>query len=105
MKNAINIESPKAKNDVERSNTIIYKGEQSQKMNTITEEKKGKNNLETEIKQTLEQQPAEKSESFQEQFSSYTIKRKNVLHLEKYRNLTHKGNIYDSLDDEELEDE
>ena len=105
LKNAINIESPKAKNDVERSNTIIYNGNQSQKMNTITEEEKGKNNLETEIKQTLEQQPTEKSESFQEQFSSYTIKRKNVLHLEKYRNLTHKGNIYDSLDDEELEDE
>jgi len=44
LKNAINIESPKAKNDVERSNTIIYNGNQSQKMNTITEEEKGKIN-------------------------------------------------------------
>ena len=107
LKNVINDEPIKDNNDVERSNTIIYKGDQNKKFLDKTEEEKNKDNLnlETEIKETIEKQQTEKSESFQEQYSFHSIKRKTVLHLEKYRNLVHKGNIYDSLDDEELEDE
>ena len=45
-----------------------------------------------------------KNSSFEE-YSVYSIKRKNNVYYEKYRILTHKGNVYDSLDDEEFEDE
>ena len=45
-----------------------------------------------------------KNSSF-EDYSVYSIKRKNNVHYEKFRILTHKGNVYDSLDDEEFEDE
>ena len=44
-------------------------------------------------------------ESSNEEYSIYSIKRKNTLFYQKYRVLTHKGNVYDSLDDEEIEDE
>ena len=40
-----------------------------------------------------------------EDFSTHSIKRKNNVFYEKYRIIIHKGIIYDSLDDEELEDE
>ena len=39
-----------------------------------------------------------------EEYSSST-RRKNILYHEKYRILTHKASVYDSLNDEELEDE
>ena len=44
-------------------------------------------------------------ESFQEEQSFHVIKRKKVMHFEKERMILRKGPIYDSLDDEELEDE
>ena len=44
-------------------------------------------------------------DSSNEEYSIYSIKRKNTLYYQKYRILTHKTNIYDSLDDEEIEDE
>ena len=45
-------------------------------------------------------------ESFHnEEGSFHIIKRKKVIHFEKYRMISRKGPIYDSLDDEELEDE
>ena len=100
LKNMI-IEEPKTSNDVARSNTIIYKGEQK----VPTETDRGKKTSEKDKTITIEKQQSQKSESIQEQYSFHSIKRKSVIHLEKYRMLSHKGVIYDSLDDEELEDE
>jgi len=40
-----------------------------------------------------------------EEYSSKSIKRKNTIYYEKYRVLTHKASVYDSLDDEEIDDQ
>ena len=63
--------------------------------NIINNEKDINNNIEKE---------KEKSESSKE-YSFHSIKRKSILICEKYRKITRKGVVYDSLDDEELEDE
>ena len=105
LKKMISDESPEAKKDVERSNTIVYKGDKNEGSEVRTKEEKNENNLEKEISPTIEMQQTQKTDSYQEQYSFHSIKRKSVIHFEKYRMLTHKGVIYDSLDDEELEDE
>ena len=63
-------------------------------------------NTENEIKPSSNKdaQISPKVDSFHD-FSFHSIKRKKVIHLEKYRQIYHKGIIYDSLDDEEMEDE
>ena len=64
-------------------------------------------NIETEKQETekLEKKESSKSASFDDDYSNNSIKRKNAIYYEKYRILTHKGIVYDSLDDEEFEDE
>ena len=98
-------QTPGTKNNVTQSNTIVYMGGD----NDVTQNKKENENkeviIENEVEQTDDNQLNQKSESLQERYSSYSIQRKNALHFEKYRILSHKGVIYDSLDDEELEDE
>ena len=63
-------------------------------------------NTETEEHETTKTEKKEfsKSESF-EDFSINSIKRKNTIYYEKYRILQHKGIVYDSLDDEEVDDQ
>ena len=63
-------------------------------------------NIETEPQKTttIEKKEASKSESF-EDYSMNSIKRKNTIYYEKYRILQHKGIVYDSLDDEEIDDQ
>ena len=51
-----------------------------------------------------EKKSSSKSASFEE-YSMNSIKRKNTMYIEKYRIMTHKGIIYDSLDDEEIDDQ
>ena len=51
-----------------------------------------------------EKKSSSKSASFEE-YSMNSIKRKNTMYIEKYRIITHKGIIYDSLDDEEIDDQ
>ena len=46
-----------------------------------------------------------KKSTFEELLSVNSIKRKNTIYYEKYRVLTHKANVYDSLDDEEFDDQ
>ena len=105
LKNMIIGETPKAKDDVSRSNTIVYKGDANEGLATGTEDEKNKNILDKEKEITIGNQKTEKSESVNLEYSFHSIKRKGVIHLEKHRMLSHKGVIYDSLDDEELEDE
>ena len=103
LKRMIIEETPNSSNDISRSNTIIFKGNK----NADAEKENEKNNTNLEKEETFVsgKQERENSENFQEKFSFHSIKRKNVLHLEKYRIISRKGVIYDSLDDEELEDE
>ena len=63
-------------------------------------------NTETENQETVkpEKKESSKTSSFEEDYSPHSIKRTTIFY-EKYRILTHKGNVYDSLDDEEFEDE
>ena len=97
-------QTPKSKNDITHSNTIVYMGEDNNEARNKNENE-NKDNKENEIKTTIDNQQNQKSESMNEQYSTHSIQRKNALHFEKYRMLLHKGVIYDSLDDEELEDE
>ena len=61
-------------------------------------------NNEKDINNNIEKNEKEKSESSKE-YSFHSIKRKSIIICEKYRKITRKGAVYDSLDDEELEDE
>ena len=61
---------------------------------------------ETESPETTKTEKKESSKSVSsEEYSVNSIKRKNTIYIEKYRILTHKGIVYDSLDDEEFEDQ
>ena len=61
---------------------------------------------ETESHETTKTEKKESSKSVSfEEYSVNSIKRKNTIYIEKYRILTHKGIVYDSLDDEEFEDQ
>ena len=90
------------------SNKNIKKIRTLKDMNQINEYTTSKNKLkveeETHEDTKLDKKESSKSASF-EDFSMNSIKRKNVIHYEKYRIVTHKGLLYDSLDDEEFEDE
>ncbi len=46
-----------------------------------------------------------KKSTFEEFSQNNSIKRKNTIYYEKYRVLTHKASVYDSLDDEEFDDQ
>ena len=53
----------------------------------------------------MEKKLTKKSDESQEEQSFHVIKRKKVMHFENERTILRKGPLYDSLDDEELEDE
>ena len=56
--------------------------------------------------ENLENQNTLKSKkSTFEDYSTKSIKRKNTMYYEKYRVLTNKASVYDSLDDEEFDDQ
>ena len=94
------------------SNSETKKSNNSNKNNIqeqISEQTSSVKKLNTE-NETHENAPKQEKKEYSknssfEDFSTYSIKRKNNVYYEKYRILTHKGNIYDSLDDEEFEDE
>jgi len=77
-------------------------------INEFTEQKTSVKKLisENDTQDTIktEKKSSSKSASFEE-YSVNSIKRKNTMYIEKYRILTHKGIIYDSLDDEEIDDQ
>ena len=61
---------------------------------------------ETESHETTKTEKKESSKSVSsEEYSVNSIQRKKTIYIEKYRILTHKGIVYDSLDDEEFEDQ
>ena len=104
LKNMDIEQTPKSKNDITHSNTIVYMGEENKEPQNKSENEI-KDDKTNEEKSNIDNQQTQKSESLNEQYSTHSIQRKNALHFEKYRMLSHKGVIYDSLDDEELEDE
>ena len=104
LKNLDIEQTPKSNHDAGNTNTIVYMGAQNEGKENKNENENKEITTEKEIKPVVDKQQS-KSESLQEEFSFHSIKRKNALHFEKYRILSHKGVIYDSLDDEELEDE
>ena len=57
------------------------------------------------IKPLIIKKQTKKSSSSNEEYSFHSLKRKSIMICEKYRKLLHKGALYDSLDDEEFEDE
>ena len=61
------------------------------------------NNLES--KKTIKSIIGSTKNSSLEEHTTYSNKGKKMLYYEKYRILTHKPNLYDSLDDEEFDDE
>ena len=77
----------------------------SKKEKNLKEENKNEktNKKDSEKKIISKKETLSKDGSFDE-FSTKSIKRKNNMYNQKYRRLIHKGNIYDSLDDEEFED-
>ena len=83
------------------SNIILRINKNPEQMTTAQ-----KLTTETESHETtkIEKKESSKSVSFEE-YSVNSIKRKNTIYIEKYRILTHKGIVYDSLDDEEFEDQ
>ena len=97
-------QTPKSNKEAGNTNTIVYMGAQNEGKENKNENENKETTTEKEIKPVVDKQQT-KSESLHEEFSFHSIKRKNALHFEKYRILSHKGVIYDSLDDEELEDE
>ena len=90
------------------SNKNIKKIRTLKDTNQLSEYTTSMNKLNTE-EEAHEKTKTDKQESSKsvsdEDFSVNSIKRKNVIHYEKYRVITHKGLLYDSLDDEEFEDE
>ena len=103
------------KKEVSKSNNNLIKINQSSSNNldikkTSTNEKKQVANtplvLEDKSNENLENQNSLKTKkSTFEDYSSKSIKRKNTMYYEKYRILTHKASVYDSLDDEEFDDQ
>ena len=104
-KNLINFKSIKFElnknlNDLKKTNTISNVNIS----NLIPESKNKEKIIRLESKKTLKsKKDSSKNTSFGDSF--YSIKRKNTMYYEKFRILTHKKNVYDSLDDEEFEDE
>ena len=84
------------KKNKSNNNNIIINVNLSEQINSILKSNK------KEEKQENKKTDSSKSVS---DFSIHSIKRKNNIYYEKYRKIIHKGVIYDSLDDEELEDE
>ena len=104
LKQVIEEEQPVSKREITYSNTVVFQGQRKEELEKM-ENEIIKDNIEKEIKPKIEIKETKKSESYIEDYSFHSIQRKKVLHFEKYRMLSHKGVIYDSLDDEELEDE
>ena len=104
FKQIIEEEQPKSNREITHSNTVVFQGEHKEEIEK-DENEISKDKLDKDIKPKIEIKETKKSESYNEDYSFHSIQRKKVLHIEKYRMLSHKGVIYDSLDDEELEDE
>ena len=103
------------KREVSKSNNNLIKINQSSSNNldikkTSTNEKKQVANTPLVSKdktdENIENQNSLKSKkSTFEEYSTKSLKRKNTMYYEKYRILTHKASVYDSLDDEEFDDQ
>jgi len=103
------------KNNSEINNKSNLNFSQFTEKNNKKEEKKKKSKSnENETEKTLKTTKTNKTNNIEisnnlnpsfKIFSKNGIQRKNTLYLEKLRKITHKPNLYDSLDDEELEDE
>jgi hypothetical protein len=103
------------KNNSEINNKSNLNFSQFTEKNNKKEEKKKKSKSnENETEKTLKTTKTNKTNNIEisnnlnpsfKFFSKNGIQRKNTLYLEKLRKITHKPNLYDSLDDEELEDE
>jgi len=76
--------------------------------NSKKEEKQKNYNIENESEQTLKTTKTKNIELTKtiivSNIHSNTLQSKSTLFAEKYRNLIHKNNLYDSLDDEEIDD-
>ena len=76
--------------------------------NPKNEEKQKIDNMENESEQTLKTTKTRNIELTKtiigSNIKSNTLQSKTTLFAEKYRNLIHKNNLYDSLDDEEIDD-
>ena len=68
-------------------------------------EEKKEINIEKDKENNIQKKLTKKSDESQEEQSFHVIKRKKVMHFENERTILRKGPLYDSLDDEELEDE
>ena len=100
IKNMLCDNTNKTKKNMLHSNTITYTGDECE-----TKKETNLNNIENETKQIIENKEKKKNETFNVKYTFHRIKRKNAFHFERYRMLSRKGAIYDSLDDEEIEDE
>ena len=98
----------KEENNTTKSNELINISHNHLQDITKEENKKDETaeNLESKktIKSTKSMIDSSKNSSY-EDFSTYSIQRKKNIYYQKYRVLTHKKLVYDSLDDEEFEDE
>lgn len=76
--------------------------------NSIKEEKPKINNMENESEQTLKTTKTKNIDFTKtviiNNLHTNSLQNKPSLFVEKYRNLIHKNNLYDSLDDEEIDD-
>ena len=95
---SIKFELNKNLNDLKKTNIISNKNIS----NLLSESKSQEKIIKLESNKTLEsKKESSKNNSFEDSF--YSVKKK--MYYEKFRILSHKKNVYDSLDDEEFEDE
>ena len=104
MKIASVNETPKKNTEFSDLNAVgIHNVIQNQSLGNKTEN--NLINIEKDTKPIIAKKATKKSVSFNEEYPFHEIKRKSIITLDKFRKIIHKGPIYDSLDDEELEDE
>ena len=95
---------------INEQNNNLKKENSTNNINTVEHITNIEKNKTLDKNENIESKKALKSEkclieSSNEEYSIYSIKRNKTLYYNKYRILMHKSNLYDSLDDEELEDE
>jgi len=109
MKNIKNNEENKSNNNLlkisqslKNFNFVTKKTSSNEKMQVINSPLSLKNKSDENLEN---QNSINTKKSTFEEYSSKSIKRKNTIYYEKYRVLTHKVSVYDSLDDEEFDDQ
>jgi len=111
--NSINLGYISKKELVKKNNSYNDKKDKSNILlsdinNSKKEEKTKNNNIENESEQTLKTTKTKNIDLTKtiivSNIHSNTLQNKSTLFAEKYRNLIHKNNLYDSLDDEEIDD-